>query len=70
LLIITIIEGDLRDNNRYCPEWARRPDELRRYIRAAGLLKSRNQSINRWGDAFLPLLNNIFGIRIVEEMFD
>jgi len=42
-----IIEGDLRDNNRSCPGWARRPDELRRYVSAAGLLKSRNQSMNR-----------------------
>jgi hypothetical protein len=68
--MMTIIEGDLRDDNRYCPEWARRPDELRRYVSAAGLLKSRNQSMNGWGDAFLPLLNDAFGIRIVEEMFD
>ncbi|KAH6702046.1 hypothetical protein BKA61DRAFT_704642 [Leptodontidium sp. MPI-SDFR-AT-0119] len=60
------IKGDLRDDNRYCPEWARRPDELRRYVSAAGILKSRSQSMNGWGDAFLPLLN----IGIVEEMFD
>ncbi|KAH9213134.1 hypothetical protein DL95DRAFT_367320 [Leptodontidium sp. 2 PMI_412] len=60
------IKGDLRDDNRYCLEWARRPDELRRYVSAAGILKSRSQSMNGWGDAFLPLLN----IGIVEEMFD
>jgi hypothetical protein len=48
---MTVIEGDLRDDNRYCPEWTRRPDELRRYVSAAGLLKSRNQSMNGWGDA-------------------
>jgi hypothetical protein len=68
--MMTIIEGDLRDNNRYCPEWACRPDELRRYVSAAGLLKSQNQSMNGRGNAFRPLLNDAFGIRIVEEMFD
>jgi len=68
--MMTIIEGDLRDDNRYCPEWARRPDELRRYISAAGLLQSRKQSMNKWGDAFLPLPNDAFDIRIVKEMFD
>lgn len=68
--MMTIIEGDFRDDNRYCPEWAHRPDEVRRYVRAAGLLRSRNQSMNGRGDAFLPLPNNALGIRIVEEMFD
>lgn len=64
--MMTVIEGDVRDHNRYCPEWTRRPDELRRYVSAAGLLESRSPSRNGWGGAFLSFLN----IEIVKEMFD
>ncbi|KAF4627345.1 hypothetical protein G7Y89_g10810 [Cudoniella acicularis] len=64
------IRGDPRDNNKYGPEWSRRPDEVRRYASTAELLKSRNQSMNGWGDASLHLLNNSFDIQMVKEIFD
>ncbi|KFY93402.1 hypothetical protein V500_03721 [Pseudogymnoascus sp. VKM F-4518 (FW-2643)] len=64
------IRGDPKDDNKYYPEWARRPDEVRRYASAVGLLKSRNQSMNGWGDASLRLLNTSFGIQMAKEIFD
>ncbi|PVH77967.1 hypothetical protein DL98DRAFT_550369 [Cadophora sp. DSE1049] len=64
------VKGDVNNDNRYCPEWARRPDELRRYGSAVRLLKSRRQSMKGWGNAFRPVLNDALGIHLVEEMFD
>jgi len=53
------IRGDPGDDNKYCPEWCRKPDEVRRYTSAAGLLKSRSQGMNGGGD-----------IQMVKEIFD
>ncbi|KAF5875133.1 uncharacterized protein Bfra_003586 [Botrytis fragariae] len=59
-----------KDDNKNCPKWARKPDEVRRYVSAAGLLKSRKQTMNGRGGASLRISNGVSGIQIVKEMFD
>lgn len=74
LILLTLkarkMKEDLRDDNRYCPEWARKPDEVRRYVSAARLLESRKHSMNRRGGASLRISNDVSGIQIVKELFD
>lgn len=66
---MTTMEGDLRDNNRYRPEWPRSPVEFRRYASAAGLLESRSERMHGGGDTSNPWQKEVLGIRIVKEMF-
>ncbi|KAF7953046.1 hypothetical protein EAE96_006267 [Botrytis aclada] len=64
------MKEDPRDDNEFCPEWARKPHEVRRYVSAAGLLKSRKQSMNQRGSASFRMSNGVSGIQIVKEIFD
>ncbi|TEY44646.1 hypothetical protein BOTCAL_0349g00120 [Botryotinia calthae] len=64
------MKEDPRDDNRYCPEWARKPDEVRRYVSAARLLESRKHSMNGRGGGSLHISNDVSGIQIVKELFD